>query len=112
MRIDEIEKEILKSPSMTKDPDFWETNMSMVGGIFAKKMRLPAGCAAIQHTQTYDQLSILAEGQAWVTVENEITLYTGPAEIEIKANKKHAIQALSNIVWYCIHNEDIACLGR
>ena len=41
-------------------------------------------------------------------VDGEMQVLDGPCMLEIKAGKKHRIQALTDITWLCIHSEAIA----
>lgn len=82
-----------------------DTKHYFSAGTYAKQMSLPMGHTAVSHKHTYDHLSILASGKATVTVEgtNEAAVYTAPCAIDIKAGLHHAITALEDTVWFCIH---------
>lgn len=74
--------------------------------VYAKRMRLPAGYTVQTHKHRFDHLSILASGSAVVEVDGEASTYHAPACITIGAGRAHAIHALADIVWYCIHATD------
>jgi quercetin dioxygenase-like cupin family protein len=75
-------------------------------GVYAKQALVPAGYEVSKHIHAYSHLSILASGQAKVTAGEESTVYTGPACIEIKAGIPHHIEAITDVVWFCIHATD------
>ena len=73
-------------------------------GLYAKQMVFPPGAQIVGHRHNYSHLSILARGEVLVWVDNEHPVrYTAPACIEIKAGTHHAIYAMRESVWYCIH---------
>lgn len=76
------------------------------GGIYAKETLIPAGVELAQHKHPFDHLSVLAAGSALVRCEGVDVLYQAPACITIEANKAHSVQALTNVVWYCVHATD------
>ena len=75
-------------------------------GIYAKRMRLPAGHRAVTHKHNYDHLSILAAGSASVDVGGEMTIYGAGDCVTIKAGVAHEIVAITDVVWFCIHATD------
>jgi len=72
-------------------------------GLYSKEMHIPKGYTAISHKHNHSHLSILAKGSVMVTTDIDSMQYTAPACIEIKAEINHAIFALEDCVWYCIH---------
>ena len=72
-------------------------------GVYAREMTLKEGFYAETHSHKYDHLSILSSGAVIVESNNESHFYEAPACIEIKAEVKHKITALSDVVWFCIH---------
>ena len=78
-------------------------------GVYAKQMRFPAGAMVMGHKHNYSHLSILAQGSVMLRLgDEEAQKYTAPACIEIKAGTHHAIFALEETVWYCVHATDVA----
>lgn len=75
-------------------------------GLYAKEAVLPAGYVVGKHIHAYSHLSILASGKAKVQAGDAVTEYTGPACIEIKAGIPHAVEAITDVVWFCIHATD------
>jgi len=78
------------------------------GGVYAREQTLLAGQEVEKHVHDYDHLSYLGAGRALVEVDGELRVLDGPCMLEIKAGKKHRIQALTDITWLCIHSEAIA----
>lgn len=73
-------------------------------GVYARKVVLPeAGYIFSEHQHEYDHLSILAQGEVAVTVDDVLTVYKAPAVLTIVRGKNHRIDALTPAVWFCIH---------
>lgn len=75
-------------------------------GLYAKESKVPAGYVVGKHIHGYSHLSILALGTAKVTAGDVVTEYTAPACIEIKAGIPHKVEAVTDVIWYCIHATD------
>jgi quercetin dioxygenase-like cupin family protein len=73
------------------------------GGVYAKQMHLPKGYKALSHPHKYDHMSILAKGVVCVETDYTKTNYHAPAVIDVKAGTNHAITALEDVTWFCIH---------
>jgi len=65
-------------------------------GLYAKRMRIPAGFVAGTHVHNYSHLSILAKGRVIVRTDEGAKEYTAPACLEIKSSVHHTIEALEN----------------
>lgn len=76
------------------------------GGTYAKQYTLPAGEWIVQHKHVYDHLSILASGTVLLNVDGATREITGPACLVIEKNKHHAVKAVGDAVWFCIHATD------
>ena len=74
--------------------------------VYARQMLIPKGYVALSHAHNYSHLSILASGKVVVKTDDEEREFTAPACIEIKAGVHHAIAALENSAWFCIHATD------
>ena len=76
-------------------------------GIHIKKYVIPAGLMLISHCHTYDHPSILASGEVelW-TSDGGLKTLSAPAETFIAAGVKHALVALEDSVWYCLHSDN------
>ena len=81
------------------------------GGVYAREQTLKAGEEVTKHVHDYDHLSYLASGSATLEVEGELSALHGPCMLEVKAGKEHRIQAITDIVWLCIHSESVADPG-
>lgn len=75
-------------------------------GLYAKQMIIPAGYAVGQHKHEFSHLSILAKGKVLVKTDNGEQEFIAPACIEIKKDLNHAIVAIEDTVWFCIHATD------
>lgn len=78
------------------------------GGVYMREQSLSAGHEVEKHEHDYDHLSFLVSGSAIVDIDGEIQHMEGPTALEVKAGKKHHIQAITDIVWLCIHSEAAA----
>ena len=72
-------------------------------GLYAKEMFVPKGYVIGQHAHKFSHLSILAKGKVIVRTDDDVAEYTAPACLEIKEGINHAIEALEDTVWFCIH---------
>jgi hypothetical protein len=74
------------------------------GGVHINKFKIPKGTVLISHCHVYDHPSILASGEVdlWLG-PGEIKRLVGPAEVKIAAGVKHALSAITDVVWYCVH---------
>lgn len=78
------------------------------GGVYVREQTLKKGYVVEKHSHAYDHLSFLAQGIAIVTVGTDMQILHAPAALEVKAGHPHMIQAVTDIVWLCIHNETTA----
>lgn len=76
------------------------------GGSYAKETLIKAGELLTQHSHPHDHLSILARGTAKVSVDGVSTFYEGPTCIHVPAHKAHAVEAVTDLVWFCIWATD------
>ena len=72
-------------------------------GMYAKEMFIPKGYVVGQHAHKFSHLSILAKGKVVVRTDEGVAEYAAPACLEIKEGINHAIEALEDTVWFCIH---------
>ena len=75
-------------------------------GLYAKQMFIPKGYTVGQHEHKFSHLSILAKGKVIVKTDDFEKEYTAPSCLEIKQGINHAIVALEDSVWFCIHATD------
>lgn len=80
-------------------------NIGLVSNLFVRQMHfLNAGDIELGHTHSFDHLTLLAKGKLAVKINDEVTEFTAPQMIFIKAELQHELTALSeNTVAYCIH---------
>jgi quercetin dioxygenase-like cupin family protein len=78
------------------------------GKAYAKETRIPAGLRLEQHRHSFDHLSILASGSVVVSVDGVDVEHVAPKCILIQAGKKHAVTALTDTVWFCVHGTECA----
>lgn len=78
------------------------------GNVFAVRTDAEAGYELESHQHEHSHLSILAEGVADVTVDGVTTRMTGPTQVTIPANTKHKVQAVTNVVWFCLWADHLA----
>jgi quercetin dioxygenase-like cupin family protein len=73
-------------------------------GVYAKQMTLPAGTTALSHSHEHDHMSLLAQGEVLVKTDNsEAERFVAPSVVTIKAGVNHAIYAVVDSSWFCIH---------
>lgn len=76
-------------------------------GLYMKRMDLAARYRATSHKHNFDHISFLARGRVVVEVDGKRTVMDGPDAILIKADAVHAITALTDATWYCIHETTV-----
>ncbi len=76
-----------------------------VANLFSRMMYFEkTGDIEVGHTHQFDHLTLLAKGKLKVTVEGQVSEFTAPYMIYIKADKVHELEALTDgTVAYCIH---------
>ena len=78
------------------------------GGLYAKKCTFTRGERAEQHKHTFDHLSVVASGFVRVFSNGNVGRDYGPGDtIEIPAETEHAVHALTDAVWLCLHRTDV-----
>lgn len=83
------------------------------GGVHIRKFVFAKGTILASHCHVYDHPSILAAGTVNVwTQKTGMTRYTAPAEVLIPADCKHAVECLTDAVWYCIHAQEPVVLDQ
>lgn len=76
-------------------------------GVCVKETRMPWGSQLVQHRHHYPHLSYLVSGRVKLLCSDaEPRILTGPACIEIPAGVHHAVHALTDAVWLCIHGSE------
>lgn len=82
-----------------------EVKIGCVANLYSRMMHFKkAGDTELGHTHQFDHLTLLAKGRLKVTVEGNVTEFTAPQMIYIRADKVHELVALTDdTVAYCIH---------
>jgi quercetin dioxygenase-like cupin family protein len=75
-------------------------------GLYSKETHIPEGMMLMQHIHAYSHMSILAKGKVVFLKGDEKMIIEAPACIEISAGEHHAVKALTDCVWFCIHATD------
>jgi hypothetical protein len=80
-------------------------NIGCVSNLFVRQMHfVNVGDFEQGHAHCFDHLTLLAKGKLAVKINDEVTEFTAPQMIFIKAELRHELTALSeNTVAYCIH---------
>lgn len=77
-------------------------------GVYARQAILLKDHVVKKHIHEYDHLSILGSGKVVVSTEDGDRIFNAPACILIEAKKEHAIVALEDSIWFCIHATEYA----
>lgn len=86
-----------------------ETTHHFSDNLYAKEIRVQKGGAITQHRHNYSHLSLLAKGKVRLITPGEPDrILVAPAVLEIVAGRHHAIEALEDSTWFCIHAIDTA----
>jgi quercetin dioxygenase-like cupin family protein len=80
-------------------------NIGCVKNLFVRQMHFAnAGDSEQGHAHQFDHMTLLAKGRMSVRINDEVTEFTAPQMVYIKAELQHELVALSdNTVVYCIH---------
>jgi quercetin dioxygenase-like cupin family protein len=80
-------------------------NIGCVKNLFVRQMHFEkAGDGEQGHVHQFDHLTLLAKGRLAVFINDEVTEFTAPQMIYIKAELPHKLVALTDgTVAYCIH---------
>lgn len=80
-------------------------NIGLVSNVFVRQMNFQnVGDIEYGHIHSFDHLTLLAKGSLSVNVNGNVSTYTAPMMIFIKADIEHELTALENdTIAYCIH---------
>jgi len=80
-------------------------NVGCAKNLFVRQMHFAhAGDCEQGHAHQFDHLTLLAKGKLAVRINDEVTEFTAPQMIYIKAELRHELIALTdNTVAYCVH---------
>lgn len=76
------------------------------GGLYTKRMVIPAGCEVGKHVHDFMHQSQLAKGRVLLDVDGVVTEHVAPAYLVVEAGKQHVITAIEDSVWFCTHVTD------
>lgn len=71
--------------------------------VYMRRMRAPAGFVIGSHRHKYEHYSVLCTGKVRVTYASEVEEYEAPSVMVVPAGVEHRIEALTDIVWLCVH---------
>lgn len=77
------------------------------GGAYIKSTKIPPHRVLEQHVHKHDHLSVLVYGRVLVTVDGVQTDHIGPEILLIKSGSAHKVEALSDVLWLCVHGTDV-----
>lgn len=90
----------------TEMDDLLQVEHFFCGGLYTKRMSIPAGAQVGKHVHDFAHHSQLAKGNVLVDVDGDVTEYAAPAYLLIEAGKQHVITAITDAVWFCTHVTD------
>ena len=67
---------------------------------------MPKGITLPMHKHTFTHLSILAQGSIILRSSKGDTPMVAPSVITVEQGVEHAVHALTDTVWYCLHATD------
>lgn len=79
------------------------TETITAAGVTLIEWRFKAGMVMLSEVHEYDHLSILISGEAILRTNGEEAHLVGPRTVEIKAGIEHALYAVTDCVWDCVH---------
>jgi quercetin dioxygenase-like cupin family protein len=80
-----------------------EITHHFAGHGYAKRARMRRGTVLESHEHPVPHLSILASGTVRLTAGAKVDILSGDACVTIEAGVVHRIEALTDVVWYCLH---------
>lgn len=79
-------------------------------GVYIKETFIPRGATLPMHEHTFTHKAVLASGQARVTSADlhgaSNQLLRAPSVLVMRQGVQHAVEALTDVVWLCIHATD------
>ena len=76
------------------------------GGMYSKRMIIPAGIEVGKHVHDFSHMSMLAKGRVLLDIDGIVTEHEAPAYLMVEAGKQHIITAVEDSVWFCTHITD------
>lgn len=78
------------------------------GNVFAVETTAAAGNLLQSHQHEHSHLSVLAAGTADVTIAGVKQRVTGPCVLTVPKDTHHEVEAVTDIVWYCLWADHLA----
>ena len=78
------------------------------GNVFAVETFAPAGMMLESHVHAHSHMSVLALGEADVTIAGVTSRHVGPCVLIVPSNTAHSVRAVTDVAWYCLWAGDIA----
>lgn len=78
-------------------------------GLHVKLTEIPKGVRLVQHSHTYDHLSVLLSGRVVVMSNGDTVIFdatNGPKSMVIEAGRVHSVHAVTNATWLCVHRDN------
>lgn len=74
-------------------------------GVYVRRQSIKAGQTIRMHVHTYDHITVVMGFGRMLTDDEDIAVIPGQV-IEVKAGKRHAFEASTDTLWFCIHPSD------
>lgn len=84
------------------------TQFHEADGLITKEMHIPAGIAMGKELHDYSHQSFLVKGRIKLHRDDSVEEMEAPRILNIKAGVWHAVEAVTDTIWYCTHNTDYA----
>jgi len=78
------------------------------GNVFVVETIAEAGSLLTSHEHKHSHLSVLVSGSAKVVIDGVPKVYDGYNIITVPENTVHEVLALTDIVWLCLWDKDLA----
>ena len=79
-------------------------------GTQTKETRIPAGVRLGQEVHEFDHQSICGKGRAKLFINDAVRFVEAGECINIEAGKVHQVQAITDVIWFCIWPDNIEAL--
>lgn len=83
-------------------------NPEEAGNVFVVETKAEAGAKLTSHQHDHSHLSVLVSGKAEVEINGVTTIYEGYNLINVPKDVIHEVRALTDIIWLCIWDSDLA----
>lgn len=83
-----------------------EKKLHLTDSVMGMEMNIPAGAMFGKEKHNYSHLSFLMKGEAKIYRGDEVEEISAPSIIEVKANVLHACEAITDVIWVCVHSAE------